>query len=260
MGGSASVHIHPPHITHSYFKELLSSRKKRNELFDDIAKLNHGHIALKTKLNINQLSSFFIDPTNPQLSDFPVDVDCLLSALKKCAKRKPHDHLSRKEFHIFLPTLFLFSKLRLIFKEMDGEVVQDNKIFKGEFIKWKRCLSTIDGIEIGAECTDESWANEFDAIDSIKKDGHITFNEFCKYCLEHLTKTDRFINEFIHPDDEDHEVDEAAVDVAIEAHIVHDMEKVKIGKGEENQEVVVGVTATEDSTEPSSIAGSVAND
>ena len=191
---------------------------------------------MKNKLNINQLSAFFIDPTNPDLSDFPMDVECLHSALKVCAKRKPHDHLSRREFHVFLPTLFLFSKLRVIFKEMDGEVVQDNKIYKGEFIKWRKCLSSVEGIEIAVDCTDEVWANEFDTMDSIKKDGHITFDEFCKYSLKHLTKTDKFIEEFIHPDDEDHEVNESAVDEAIENHIVHDIQKVKVEVSEGDPE------------------------
>lgn len=231
MGGAASVQLHPPKIDDEYFKELLESSDARVKLFNDICDYQPDGskkvTKTKNKINLLQLVSYFKDTSKALYPDFKVNVDTMQEAFKHSILLKTKkgmgkskfnlnkhnidtDHLTRKEFHVFIPTLFLFIKLWELFKMADVEVVEDMKVFKGEFMKVREDLLSINGVKFMQEMTAESWEAEFSLLDK-NDDGHIIFSEFCTYAVQNLVKPTDYALEA--QDDDDEEEESAVVEL-----------------------------------------------
>lgn len=191
MGASAAVAIHPTHVADSRFRELLQDKDQRIQLFKLIATSSEdGHISLKDRISLKKLLNYFNDKSN-QFGDLAVNIQVLEEAFKQSSHKSKHEsQMTQKEFHTFIPTLFLFSKLFEIFYEADKTVVEDNKVFKGEFVKAKNYVSKLPGVQIG-DISDEEWEAEFVKLDK-SKDGHISFREFCTYATKNLVNPTQF--------------------------------------------------------------------
>jgi hypothetical protein len=74
-----------------------------------------------------------------------------------------------------------------VFAAADKLVVEDQKVFKIEFMRIKEKLNHVHGIVILGETSDEEWEKEFDALDR-NHDRYITFEEMCNYALDHIKK------------------------------------------------------------------------
>ncbi len=202
MGAAASVTIHPSNIVDKHFKELLLSKKLRNELFNDIASCSEdGHITLKDKISLKKLVMWFSDNKHPLYNDFKVNVTVLSEAFKQTIAKRKQEQMSQKDIHEFLPNLFLFCKLYDVFDEADKAVIEDNKVFKGEFIKSKALIAKVEGVTM-VDVADEDWENEFVKLDK-SKDGFISFSEFCTYAVKNIIKPKEFVNEYTEQDSED---------------------------------------------------------
>lgn len=212
MGGAASVTLHPPHMVDEKFKQLLESKKARNHLFNEIAnKQDDGHITLKNKISMKKLIHFFSDESH----SFKVNLIVLAEAFKFTVKKKKHEEqMTKRDFHLFIPTLFLFINLWELFEEADKLVVEDKKIFIGEFLKIRVKLGSLAGVVIENEIDEETWKLEFEKLDT-SKDGFISFDEFCKYIVANVVKPADYVDEFEHQE-EDY-ANEAALNEALQA-------------------------------------------
>mmetsp|Transcript_56133 Transcript_56133/g.114773 ORF Transcript_56133/g.114773 Transcript_56133/m.114773 type:complete len:306 (+) Transcript_56133:46-963(+) len=220
MGGGASVGLSHKtsdyeQINDKFFQSLLSSKIARHELFKDIAKCKpENRIEAKGKISLRKLSWYFHNGNSASLyPGFVVNMDVLNAAFTyaveksnnnpvksvKCATstrstkkstakiNRKEVHLTERSFHEFLPLLLLFSRLWTIFDAVDNLVVQDQKIFKGEFIKIKKVLGGVVGITLIGDTSDQEWENEFNAIDK-NSDGFISFDEACSYAIQRITE------------------------------------------------------------------------
>lgn len=238
MGGGASIeirHTHTSfmHVTDVHFQELLSSKSAREQLFQDIAKYPVDGKTDKSQLvSLTKLVAYFTDNSNSLYPGFHVNVDTLNAAFKYTVRKfkerqsqkrnKPipkaarlrmqaDPQLSKAMVHSFLPTLLLFMRVWDIFDAADKLVVEDQRVFKGEFMRIKEKLNNVHGIVIFGETSDEHWEKEFEALDR-NHDRFITFEEMCSYALDHIKRPfdykpsdeDEILDEF----DEDEEEDE----------------------------------------------------
>lgn len=195
MGSGASVEVVAPHTSDVHFKTLLSSKEEREKLFDEISKVNaDDRINLKGRISLKKLVAYFSDESKALYPGFHVNVDTLNETFKYATKNykystktKKHEQMNKKEFHIFLPTLFLFVKLWDIFDAADKMLVEDQRVFKGEFMQIKNRFKDINGLVILGSITDEEWAQEYTLLDK-NNDGYINFNEACTYAISHIKK------------------------------------------------------------------------
>lgn len=214
MGGGASVeirHTHASfmHVTDAHFQELLSSKAAREHLFQDIAKYPvDGKADRHLTVSLPKLAAYFNDNTNSLYPGFHVNVDTLSAAFKYTVQKfkerqsqKKNKSLSKKMkakiqtdpqltkamVHSFLPTLLLFCRVWDVFDAADKLVVEDQKVFKGEFMKIKEKLNNVHGIVIFGEISDEDWEKEFNTLDK-NNDRFITFEEMCSYALDHIKR------------------------------------------------------------------------
>eukprot|EP00598_Pedospumella_elongata_P003417 CAMPEP_0184978316 /NCGR_PEP_ID=MMETSP1098-20130426/8851_1 /TAXON_ID=89044 /ORGANISM="Spumella elongata, Strain CCAP 955/1" /LENGTH=312 /DNA_ID=CAMNT_0027501437 /DNA_START=47 /DNA_END=985 /DNA_ORIENTATION=+ len=223
MGGGASIeikHTHSSfmHITDSHFQELLASKTEREKLFDDVASFQvPGHKEPKGVITLLRLAAYFTDNTKALYPGFCVNVDTLNAAFKytiasfrqRQSFRKGNskriarnDRLTKPMFHSFLPTLLLFMRVWDVFTAADKLVVEDQKVFKGEFMRIKDKLNNLHGITILGETSDEAWEKEFELLDK-NKDSYITFEETCNYALAHIKRPFDY-----NPIDDDKSLDE----------------------------------------------------
>lgn len=206
MGATASITIHSSHITDKHFKELLASKEMRNELFATVCShVVDDHITLKDKISFKKLVHFFTDKSHPLYEGMVVNVPMLTEAFKYATKGKKHEQLNKRDFHIFLPALFLFSKLYDMYDQVDRAVINDNKVFRGEFLRAKNLVASVEGV-VMVDVTDEDWEREFDKLDVHKMDGFISFSEFCHYCIKHIVKPADFVEDFEKYDSDEEDV------------------------------------------------------
>jgi hypothetical protein len=192
------------HVTDEHFQELLSSKSARERLFDDIAKFPmDGKVKRGNLVTLSKLAAYFTDNENSLYKGFHVNVDTLNTAFKytiekfrkrqsqKLGKTKGDKKkdliLTKAMVHSFLPTLLLFIRVWDVFAAADKLVVEDQKVFKIEFMRIKEKLNHVHGIVILGETSDEEWEKEFDALDR-NHDRYITFEEMCNYALDHIKK------------------------------------------------------------------------
>lgn len=223
MGAGATVNIHPPHIADAHFKKLLGDKAARTHLFKEISEFSAGieRVKFKDRISLDRMIKYFSDNKNALYPDFHVNVDIVNEAFKFAIKKKTKDHktLTLKDFHRFLPTLFLFVKLWDIFDIADRLVVPDQCVFKGEFVKLKEKLNSIEGVQILGQLSDEEWLEEFTKLDK-NNDGHIAFNEFCTYAVSHIKRPFDYAEEFEEYDDTEDADDGPSEDAPNEATAV----------------------------------------
>lgn len=217
MGSASSLAVNKDHTNDKYLHELLTDSLKRENLFHVIAdyKLD-DHIALKDKINLKKLVAYFKISSNALYEGFEVNPDILNEALKYSVRKKKKKNskshkgslidevnISLNDFHQFLPILLLFTRLWKVFDSADKEVVQDQKVFKGEFMKMRTHLNDFQDIQILGYYTEEDWEKEWDVI-NLNKDRFIDFHELCEFCIKHIHKAfnyDDFIANNIIKDD-----------------------------------------------------------
>lgn len=197
MGNGASVNVHPPHINDEQFKKILGSKAARVELFQSIQAYKcDDHLVFREILSLNKLVSYFSDSNRTLYPEFKINVAVLTAAFNFCVKKKKHHELlTLREFHHFIPTLFLFYKFWDIFDAADNSVIDDDKVFKSEFVKVKSRMQTIAGVDVMGDISDEEWNAEFVKLDK-NKDGYISFEEFCRYSVNHICKPFDYAEEF----------------------------------------------------------------
>jgi uncharacterized membrane protein len=111
----------------------------------------------------------------------------------KGKKVKLEQLLTRDLFHKFLPVLLLFKRFWDLFSAIDGLVVDDQKIFRGEFLRLKNRVEQVEvqeikelqGIQILGDIPDDVWAAEFLQLDT-KQNGFFTFDETIPYMMAHV--------------------------------------------------------------------------
>ena len=214
MGGAASIEVHHSqkgylHINDKHFQELLSSKSAREQLFQDIAKFPvNGKADRSSVVNLLKLAAYFTNNSNSLYSGFQVNVDTVNAAFKftvvkfiekqylkkkktltskKKAAILQDPKLTRAMIHSFLPNLLLFMRVWDIFDAADKLVVEDKKIFKGEFLRIKESLNHVHGISICGDTPKEDWDKEFDILDK-NNDKYISFEELCTYAIQHIKK------------------------------------------------------------------------
>ena len=214
MGGGSSIEIHHSqngfmHINDKHFQELLSSKTAREQLFQDIAKFHvDGKADRSTMVTLPKLAAYFTNNTNSLYPGFQVNVDTVNAAFKYTVEKFTEKQSLKKKktinskaktkniqepkltpamVHSFLPTLLLFMRVWDIFDAADKLVVEDKKIFKGEFLRIKEKLNNVHGINIFGDTPKEDWDKEFDILDK-NNDNYICFEEMCTYAIEHIKK------------------------------------------------------------------------
>lgn len=211
MGGAVS--IHPPAIVDVKMKSLLSDKSAMDLLYEDIAANQpeqEGRINLKGCISVPELIHYFKVSQDPTFDGFCRSADIIKQAYKhitgKAKKKRKFDQITRKQFRLLLPTLFLYSHLWRIFEIADVSA-DDRRIFKHEYVAARPLIAAVDGVQFSAALTDEAWVLEFDKLDSKKKDGFITFKEFCEYCISNIITPAQYAelledNELLHTDED----------------------------------------------------------
>lgn len=213
--------VRQPHVTDARFKLLLSSKEARKKLFDNIAAVQtDDHITLKGKISFKNLVHYFTDESHALYPGFDVNVDILNEALKYTlksatqqskSKKKKHsksaeEQLTLKTFDKFFPVLLLFDRLWDLFDAADKIVIEDKRIFKGEFVGLYDKLSSLSDVVILGHLTKEEWGAEFGKLDK-NNDGHINFSEFCNYCVSKIERPFDFNDAEKHNDSDGEEED-----------------------------------------------------
>ncbi|KAJ1430454.1 hypothetical protein B484DRAFT_50798 [Ochromonadaceae sp. CCMP2298] len=102
-------------------------------------------------------------------------------------KVKLEQLLTRDLFNKFIPVLLLFKRFWDLFSAIDGLVVDDQKIFKGEFMRIKDKLQELQGIQILGDIPEDVWEAEFLQLDT-KSNGYFTFGQTLSYVMTHVKK------------------------------------------------------------------------
>lgn len=91
-------------------------------------------------------------------------------------------YLSKKEFRLFLPTIYFFSLLWKVFITADTSI--GNALINiGEYNGAYERLKGMDGITFDEKLTKQHWTKEFDTIDT-NKSNTISFRELCRYTVK----------------------------------------------------------------------------
>lgn len=204
-GASIDIDVNNDYLHDQYIHKLLASKEEREILFTAISEYRcDDKVTLKGRVGLINLVNYFKDPKNALYPGFTVNVNVLSESLKYVLKeRKKHggkrvkrvrkasnmltsvdDHMDIFEFHAFFPVLLMFTKLWRIFEEVDREVINDKRVFKGEFMKVRTHLNDFDFTILG-ETTEQQWEAEFDLINR-NNDQYIDFHELCLFGLKHI--------------------------------------------------------------------------
>lgn len=131
---------------------------------------------------------------------------------KKMKKSKNSKHIkdemmTLKDFHAFIPILLLFQKLFKVFDSVDNLIVPDQRILKGEWMRIRTHLDTVDGLQLldPSLVTEEMWLQGWDEM-NVNKDEFVSFHEACEYTLNHVHDAFNYLHKEV--DDIDHDVSE----------------------------------------------------
>jgi len=204
MGSGISVV--PPKESNDKLRALLGNKKKMNKLFKTIATSGNknGRIDISTGISLSELIVYFSkENRDPALKGFSSDASVCREAFKLITGRTDAKaQITKKKFRELIPTLFLFTELWKIF-EIADDSIDDKRIFKGEYMRARLRVISIESIQIG-NVTDDDWEKEFVSIDK-DNSGFISFGEFCAYVVSHIVSPMNFITEDPGDDDDDND-------------------------------------------------------
>lgn len=204
MGGAVSISA--PKENQDKLKDFLKNKKVLNALFAKIAKSGQtsGKIDLKGKISLQELMTYYRDPNRHAIFKlFNPEISVCKEAFIHITKNKTGGgQLTKKQFPRLIETLFLFSELWVIFDLSDSLIVDDQKIFKGEYMLAREKLSSVSILSL-PEISKEQWEAEFVLLDK-DKSGYITFDELCQYVMNQIVDASSFTHAF---DDEVEVVD-----------------------------------------------------
>jgi len=207
-GASIDIDVNNAYLHDQCIHKLLSSKEERELLFTAISEYRcNDKVPLKGRVGLINLVDYFKDPRHALYPGFTVNVNVMSESLKYVMKQRKkqgggrrvkrvrrvsnthtltsvEDHMDIAEFHAFFPVLLMFTKLWIIFEEMDREMIDDTRVFKAEFMKVRTHLNDFD-FKILGETTEGQWEAEFDLINR-NKDQYIDFHEFCVFGLKHI--------------------------------------------------------------------------
>lgn len=242
-GASIDIDVNNDYLHDQYIHKLLASKEERELLFTAISEYRcDDKGSLKGRVGLINLVNYFKDPKNALYPGFTVNVNVLSESLKYVLKeRKKHggkrvkrarkasntltsvnDHMDIFEFHAFFPVLLMFTKLWRIFDEVDREMINDKRVFKGEFMKVRTHLNDFDFMILG-ETTEQQWEAEFDLINQ-NKDQYIDFHELCVFGLKRIHNAfnyDAYMMDS-NPTDDHHEADQELTEDLVDDDEVED--------------------------------------
>jgi Ca2+-binding EF-hand superfamily protein len=193
MGGAVSISPVAGESA-SHFHDLIGDHEAVARLFLVISVhgLKEGKINLKNRISLPEMLLYMDKGDNPvfkeALPNCPIVV--IKTAFESVTEKKSNHEMTKKEFHKFLPVVYLFFHLWKIFDIADSSI-DDRRIFPNEFLLVKYNIESIPGVHLAA-VTREEWEKEFHILDK-NKDGYITFNEFCKYVLSKIVTPQNYI-------------------------------------------------------------------
>jgi len=243
-GASIDIDVNNDYLHDQYIHKLLASKEERELLFTAISEYK---VTLKGRVGLMNLVDYFKDPNNALYPGFTVNVNVLTESLKYVLKeRKKHggkrlkrarrasntltsvnDHMDIFEFHAFFPVLLMFTELWKIFEAVDDEMINDKRVFKGEFMKVRTHLNDFD-FKILGEITEQQWEAEFDLINR-NNDQYIDFHELCVFGLKYIHNAFNYDAHMGDPSDDlleadeeltedlvDDEVEDGLIDIAVD--------------------------------------------
>jgi hypothetical protein len=195
MGGAVSISpVACPSA--SQFNALLEDAEALTRLYDVISVfgLKEGKINLKNKISLTEMLLFMETGNHPIFNEsFP---NCPAVVIKTAYEfsmspgKKGKHEMNKKEFHKFLPILYLFYHLWRIFDIADSSI-EDRRIFPNEFLLVKYTIESIPGVHLAA-VTREEWEAEFHVLDK-NKDGYVSFRELCKYVVSKIVTPQKYL-------------------------------------------------------------------
>jgi hypothetical protein len=194
MGGAVSISpVACPSA--SQFNALLEDAEALKRLYDVISVfgLKEGKINLKNKISLTEMLLYIETGNNPIFNEaFP---NCPAVVIKTAYEfsvsgKKGNHEMNKKEFHKFLPIVYLFYHLWRIFDIADSSI-EDRRIFPNEFLLVKYTIESIPGVHLAA-VTREEWEAEFTVLDK-NKDGYVSFRELCKYVISKIVTPQKYL-------------------------------------------------------------------
>jgi len=194
----------------SKLKRLLNNKKQMDKVFKSIASIDKGRGKLGKSYDINygELIQFFMKRDESHaLKSLTVEKEVIKVAFTYVAGDPLKNVINKKQFRVFLPTLFLFTELWKVFEIVDDNV-DDKKIFLGEFERAYKSFqdasgqvqpiktdAAISGVKVDKSIiSEEEWRNAFTILDK-DKNGHISFLEFCSYAADNIISPMDFIDQ-----------------------------------------------------------------
>eukprot|EP01041_Mallomonas_annulata_P002620 gene2620-5124_t len=208
----SGISISPTSATeevHAKLKRLVADKKKMDKVFKTIAasgKLATGKIDKNYDISHMELLDYFgthkFDATKDSaLEGFCVNNDVIHAAFYLIAGKNSDAGITKKQFRVLLPTLFLYSELWKVFGKLDVSI-DDKKIFKGEYMVAYDAIKGISNVTF-SNVTREEWESYFTLMDK-DKNGYIAFDEFSSFVVKHFISAEEFIEkEPVEKDKED---------------------------------------------------------
>jgi len=200
MGAGASIDVSNSALNETHIVELMKNKDKREKLFKDIDEFHKNNN--KGRIGLKKIIEYFVAPENTLYPGFKVNTDIVSEALeqvirskaKRCKKSENSKNIKDKnisidDFHAFFPIMLLFQRLWLIFESVDGLIVNDKKILKGEFMKIRENLHKVDDLTVidihGV--SEQEWEKSWNDLNT-NNDELISFHEVCEFTLNHVHK------------------------------------------------------------------------
>jgi hypothetical protein len=209
MGASGSVQVKAVHIdvengefdVDAELKNLFADKDHMAKLYSEIClSAEKDRINVKSKISCANLLHYHCSMKNPLFSKLIINQSILLEAHKfacsKKARSSPCPQLTKGRFKNLLCAIYYFSHLWRVFSTLDCIVV-DNKLHKGELLKFQQLVNQIAGVEVILhDLTKQDVEDEFLKIDK-DKSGSITFDEFVLWCVDNISSPECFSEDLV---------------------------------------------------------------